>query len=221
MENNTQPRLAPEVGSAFSYGWKKMKENFADLLVLTIILLVAQSLGSLSGVNNSNEVSVSDSSISFLIWLLISGPVSFSVTWVFLKVVRGNPYEIKDSVSCFSSHYFEVMLANLLVTFIVATGIVFLIIPGIIFAVKLAFVPYLVMDKEMKATDALKASWEMTKGHGWNLFFMGFLSIFIVFGGLLLLIVGIFPAIMWINSSFASYYYAVDAATPEEPVIER
>jgi adenylate kinase len=50
------------------------------------------------------------------------------------------------------------MLANLIVSFIIIIGLVFLIIPGIIFAIKLSFVPYLVMDKQMKAMDKILAN---------------------------------------------------------------
>ena len=85
-----------------------------------------------------------------------------------------------------------------------------LIIPGIIFACKLAFVPYLVMDKNLDPVEAVKESWRMTKGYGWTIFAMGFVSIFIVLGGLLLLLLGIIPAAMWISSAFASLYHAVD-----------
>jgi hypothetical protein len=38
---------------------------------------------------------------------------------------------------------------------------------------------------------------------------MGFVSIFIVIFGLCMIIVGIFPALMWICSSFASLYESV------------
>ena len=209
MENSFVNNLKPNAGSALGYGWQKMKGNFVNLLVVTLIIIVAQSLSGFS--NSGSNPSFSERSLSFVIWLLIAGPIVFSSAWVFLKAVRGDAYEIKDVFSCFSKDYFEIMLANLLVTFIVMIGIVFLIIPGIIFAVKLAFVPYLLMDKQMKAMDAIKASWEMTKGYFWQIFFLGFISIFIVLGGLILFIIGIFPAVIWINTSMASLFLAVDS----------
>jgi hypothetical protein len=49
----------------------------------------------------------------------------------------------------------------------------------------------------------------MTKGHGWKIFFMGLSSFFIVIFGLVIIIVGVFPAIGWIASSFASLYQSV------------
>jgi energy-converting hydrogenase Eha subunit A len=212
MENYTNRHLEPTAGSAYGYGWQKMKENFTNLLVIVIILMVAQSV---SGAANSNDPSFSEGSLSFLIWLLITGPVLFGCEWVFLKAVRGNDYEIKDAFSAFNKDFFEVMLANLIVTVIIIVGFIFLIVPGIIFAIKLSFVPYLVMDKQMKAMDAIKKSWEMTTGYGAQIFFIGLLSIFIVIGGLLLFIVGIFPAIMWIKSTMASFYYSVEQTNPD------
>jgi hypothetical protein len=46
---------------------------------------------------------------------------------------------------------------------------------------------------------------------------MGFVSIFIILFGLLMLIVGIFPAIIWISSSFAALYESV-LREKEKPV---
>ena len=42
-----------------------------------------------------------------------------------------------------------------------------------------------------------------------KIFFMGFVSFFIVIFGLVLMIVGIFPAIIWVCSSFATLYESV------------
>ena len=209
MENSFVINLEPNAGSALGYGWQKMKNNFVNLLVVILILMVAQSLSGFS--NSGSNPSFSERSLSFVIWLLIAGPIAYSSAWVFLKAVRGDAYDIKDVFACFSKDYFEIMLANFLVTIIIIIGFVFLIIPGIIFAVKLAFVPYLVMDKQMKAMDAIKASWEMTRGYFWQIFFLGFISFFIVLGGLILFIIGIFPVVMWIQSSMASLFFAVDS----------
>jgi len=209
MENNTAFIEKPTAGWAFGYGWEILKKHFVNLLVVALILMVAQSLSGFTGRNN--DVSFSEGSIGFIIWLLIAGPVSYSSMWVFLRASRGDEYEIKDAFACFGTNYFEIMLANLLVTIIVIVGVVFLIIPGIIFGVKLTFVPYLVMDKQMKALDAIKLSWKMTDGYFWQIFLVGFLAFFLVIGGLILLIIGIFPAVMWIHATMASLYLSVDA----------
>jgi uncharacterized membrane protein len=106
-------------------------------------------------------------------------------------------------------NYLHIILANLLVFALVIMGCFALIIPGIIIGCRLAFVSYIIMDKKLDPIEAVELSWKLTRGHGWTIFFMGFVSIFIAIFGLLMLIVGIFPAIIWICSSFASLYESV------------
>ena len=65
------------------------------------------------------------------------------------------------------------------------------------------------MDKKLDPIEAVELSWKLTRGHGWTIFLMGFVSIFIIIFGLCLLIVGIFPAIIWVSSSYASLYQSV------------
>jgi membrane-anchored glycerophosphoryl diester phosphodiesterase (GDPDase) len=128
----------------------------------------------------------------------------------FLKAVRGERVEIKDIFAVFQRNYWNAVIANVVVSVIVVLGLIMLIVPGFIFAVRLAFVPYLVVDKKMDIMEALRVSWTMTRGYGWQIFFMGFLAIFIVIGGLLLLFVGVFVSIMWISTAFATMYHSVE-----------
>ena len=68
----------------------------------------------------------------------------------------------------------------------------------------------------MEPVAAIEKSWEMTKGHGWQIFGMGLLVIPIVIGGLLCFIVGIVFSIIWISAAFASMYHAVDLEEMKE-----
>jgi uncharacterized membrane protein len=112
---------------------------------------------------------------------------------------------------------FPVLVAGLLVSIIVAVGFIFLIVPGIIFACKLAFTPYLVMDRKMPAIDAIKESWRMTGGHSGTVFLIMLLAIPICFAGFLCLGVGIIPATMWIMLTIASLYHSVSQLNKASP----
>jgi len=50
---------------------------------------------------------------------------------------------------------------------------------------------------------------------------MGFTSVFIFLFGILLLLIGIFPALIWIGSSFASLYESIlrQNEKPAEPLV--
>ena len=70
---------------------------------------------------------------------------------------------------------------------ILGIGFLLFIVPGLIFGCRLAFVPYLVMDKGLDPVAAIEKSWFMTRGHGWQIFGMYVLSILMFFCGLFLL----------------------------------
>jgi uncharacterized membrane protein len=80
---------------------------------------------------------------------------------------------------------------------------------GDYFACRLAFVPYLVMDKKLDPIKAVEESWRLTRGYGWRIFGMALLAIPIAILGLVMLVVGIIPAIIWITAAFAGMYHAV------------
>ncbi|MCK5277444.1 MAG: DUF975 family protein, partial [Cyclobacteriaceae bacterium] len=117
---------------------------------------------------------------------------------------------ISDMFDGFKKNYLNIVLANLLMFAIIGLGFIFLIIPGIILACRLAFVPYLVMDKNLEPVAAVEKSWEMTRGYGWKIFGMGMLAIPIFILGLICLFVGVIFALIWISAAFAAMYHAID-----------
>lgn len=209
----SKTNLRATFGEAFGHGWSIMKKYFLELLLISIIIAVAQI--PLGVMHIGEGISFSPLLAIFYLFglaylIFVFSVLEYGTNLVYLKAVREEKFDVKELFSGFDN-YLNVILASLLTGAIIMAGMFFLIIPGIIFACKLAFVPYLVMDKKLDPVEAVKQSWEMTKGHGWTIFFMGFVSIFIVIAGLLLLIIGVFPAAMWISSAFASLYHAVDS----------
>ena len=81
---------------------------------------------------------------------------------VYLKAVRRKNGEVAEVFDSFKN-YLNVVLASLISGAIIAFGFFILIIPGIIFACRLAFVPYLVMDKKLDPVKAVEESWRLTK----------------------------------------------------------
>lgn len=205
---NTQSPLTPTVSDSYGFGWNQMKKYFLYLFFVTIIMLVAESLTGLS--NKPQNISAFGQLMIAAYWLLVLSVVSYGGIYMFLKAARDESFEVVQMFDGFKTNFWNIVLANLLTTILVGIGIVLLIVPGIIIACRLAFVPYLVMDQKMDAVKALEKSWQMTRGHGWTIFFMGLLAIPIALGGLILLGVGIIFSIMWISTSFASMYHAVE-----------
>jgi uncharacterized membrane protein len=210
--------LSPTAGSAYSFGWERMKKFFLDLFLITIIVgVVLTPIGMIQSLDgHETPGGILLRMFSFAYWLLLFAPITYGAALVFLKAVRNEQVEVKDMFSTFEN-FLNVVLAHLLVAAIIGIGIFLLVVPGIIFACRLAFVRYLVIDKKMEPVEAVKESWRMTRGHATSIFFMGLLAIAVAIVGLICFGVGIIPAVMWIRCAFASMYYAVSKVTePKE-----
>lgn len=197
-----------------------MWKTFIELLVVSLVYIVIQTpLGAFQWKLDDGFKPVY---LLFVVFglaygIFLYGPIGYSVNWVYLKAVRGEKIEIKDMFSVFEKNYWNTVLANLARTVIVGIGFVMLIVPGIIFACRLAFVPYLVIDRNMEALEALRTSWAMTRGHGWTIFVMGLLAIPIVLAGFIMLFFGVILSMIWISAAFAAIYYLVDREYSELP----
>jgi uncharacterized membrane protein len=148
---------------------------------------------------------------SFAYNLLVIKPIAYGVSFAHLQAARDDPLEFRDMFEAFYT-YWTAVLASLLVSVIVGIGIVLLIVPGIIFACKLAFTPYLVVDRQMTVIEAVQQSWRMTSGHAWRVFLVGLLAIPLALVGLMFCGVGIIIALMWTRLAFASLYHAISSS---------
>jgi uncharacterized membrane protein len=200
----------PGVISSYRNGWHQLWKNILELFVIGIIIIFI-SLPFVAMSNTAEKIECAGVMLGFmslLYGLLLINPLEYGVDYAYLKAARGDKLEIKDMFAVFQN-YWSAVLAKLLAGIIIGIGIFLLIVPGIIFACRLAFVPYLVVDRKMETIAAIKESWRMTRGHANKVFLMGLLAIPIVLLGLICLVVGVIPAAMWIQTAFASLYHAV------------
>lgn len=208
----------------YGHGSRMLRSYFLELLLITAIAFVLQlPTAGLWGDDAARLFSeyVSFNLILFKITgtpgavlfsiaylLLVEWPLDYGVAFASLTAARSQTPQVRTLFAAFS-HYWNAVLANLLTFAIIGFGIAFLFVPGIIFACKLAFVPYLVVDRGMEPVQAVKESWRMTRGHAWSIFGMGLLAIPIAVAGLLMIGVGIILSVIWIRLAFATMYLSV------------
>lgn len=198
----------PGTGRALAHGWERMKSNALLFFLASLIIVVVDYPLQQSGGDESTSPTIA---LLLMAYALLFAPVlKFGTDLIFLRGVRGEPVLIKTVFVGFE-RYVDIILANLLVFGLIFIGFVALIIPGIYVACRLVFTSYLVMDEGLDPIAAVEGSWRMTKGHAWQIFWLGLLSILIFCCGIMLLIVGLFPALMWAKASFASLYLAISA----------
>ena len=199
------PPIQPTVAGAYSHGWTVFKDRFWRLLLLCAVTWAVSAVG--------GAVLQRTGAASGLLWLLfeflVVTPLGFGLAWSFLRAARGSRPQVDNLWTVFRRNYVGGVLAGALLGIAIVIGLVLFVIPGIILAVRLAFVPFLVADEGLGTLDALRASWRRTSGHSWTLVGVGVLGILACAVGLLLLVVGVIPASILVYLAFASLYAAV------------
>ena len=234
METLEQNKRMPSLGNSFNQGWEVMKKYFLILFLVVIVVGIIMGPTQLIHYNvdpshhnhwdwqsgwdwhfpTAGLIAIGILAIVFALFalayaLLIVPVFRYGGKMMFLQAVRDNRPDFNMLINGFRENYLSIVLANLLAAALIMLGFIALIVPGIIIACRLAFVGYLVMDKKYDAIMAVEESWKLTRGYGWTIFAMALVSFFIYLAGLCMLFVGIFPASIWVNSSFASLYNAV------------
>lgn len=201
----------PTAFGSYGHGWRQLKKYFLYLLLVGLINIVADSLG--GGWGSYGPEAGPPVFLQLLVTaysLLIMPVIGFGADLLYLRFMRDEQADVREIFDGFRTNYLNIVLANLLWVAIIGIGLVLLIVPGIVFLCRLAFVPYLVMDRRLDPVAAVEKSWQMTRGHGWRIFGMFLLAIPLFIVGILLLGVGVIPAFILVQCAFASLYHAVD-----------
>jgi uncharacterized membrane protein len=207
------------VTSSYSNAWQIMKERFVELLLLSIIAVVLSI--PTAGLDAPDDIpwffAYMMFGFSLTYSVFIFWPLEYGIATVFLRAVRGEKVQLGDMLEV-TKNYFNAVMANILVGVIVGIGLVACIVPGVIFACKLAFVPYLIVDRKMDVVEAMKESWRMTTGHLGNLVLIVLAAIPVFIVGFLLFFVGIIFSSMLVALAFACFYSAVERADTEKAI---
>ncbi len=86
-----------------------------------------------------------------------------------LRIHDRNESSYKELFSCFGLAP-KAIVGWILYCLMVWIGWLLLILPGFIALLRFAFFPYFIVDKNMGPIDALKASYEVTQHHMWDIF---------------------------------------------------
>ncbi len=103
--------------------------------------------------------------LSVLIGPLMGGAISRAAGELYL----GRKPEVGSAISFTMSRIAPLLIVTVLTTLAVILGLVALIIPGFILMVRLYFSSIIVVLENRDGTDAMRRSFDLTKGHSWRL----------------------------------------------------
>jgi len=119
-----------------------------------------------------------------------------------LRKVKGKQGRIKTTfgtVDCYKRSF----IAGLLISLAVLVGLLLLVVPGFIVAIGLCLSVYVVLEYRVNVENALRISWELTRGVKVKILGFGLVSFLVIFCGLLCCGVGLIvawpvPTLAWV-----------------------
>lgn len=181
--------------------WIVTKKNLSFLVGITIGFALLQFIfGFLGGLLEKN------SQILFILFQIIvtifSIMVTMGVQWIALKLLRSEPVvfgNMLDPVKLF----WRYVGVSVVYGFVVFVGLMLLIVPGIVWALKYRLVWYLVLDKKLPVFEAFKESGVMTYGYKKDILFVGIALSLLNLCGLILFGIGLMVTIplSWIATA--------------------
>ena len=199
-----------------------LKGNWAPAVLATIVfMLIGIALSAPAAfftVPSSPGFVAANSLQSFgMIFVLI--PMEIGFYWAFVKLLKEGDANVTNNTFSYGFRgWGHKVWTMVLMGVAVMLGFICFIIPGIIIAFAYSMVPYLlVKHPELSATETLKASRMMMKGHKFDYFYLSLSFIGWIILGIFTLGIGYFWLLPYMQTSLAAFWDDVYNQAHPEP----
>jgi len=177
------------IGEAIQFGWDTFKANVVLLLAVQIAALIAEGIVSAAAewvhISKFHEFAMS------LAYLVVTMIIHLGFVKISLKFRDGEAVEFANLFDSFNV-LGQFIIAGVLVGLAIAFGMIFLVFPGIIIAIRFCLAGYTIYDEKRGPIEAIQRSIELTRGYGLDLFLFGMLLFGINLLGIICLGIGVF-----------------------------
>jgi len=190
---------------ALVFGWKTTTNNFPFFLGLVALLAAFSfSVGYLGDLFEQQEILLG--SLTIFVIAVIGGTIlEMGILLITLELYDQKAAHYKD-ILIPKNYLFRYLIAKIAYGLVVVVGLILLIVPGVIWALKYAFVRYLIVDKGLSIKEAFKESSNITQGAKWSIFWLSIMIALINILGALALVVGLFLSIPISIMAYAYVY---------------
>jgi len=185
------------IDEAIRFGWETTKNNLGFFVGLMIVMGLIHIIPTIivEAVKEKSAFLGIIFSIANCVLVIV---VSLGLVRISLDFCDGKKMTFEEALANLFGQYrlfFKALFASIVYNLAVGIGLIFLIIPGIIFGIKLGFFEYFIVDKKAEAMKSLRMSSELTKGVRWNLFIFWILLAIINLVGAACLLIGLLVTI--------------------------
>lgn len=189
---NSAARGIP-IEDAIRFGWETFKNNLK--LILAIEIAAVFTLAVVSGASEIFEPRGWFHELAMrLAYFVVTMIVHLGAVKISLKYRDGENVEFANMFDSFGI-LAVFMVAAVVTDFAVGFGLLFLIVPGIIIAVRFCLYPFLIVDKELGPIEAIQRSIHLTRGVGVDLFLFALSCVGINILGVIAFGVGLFVSL--------------------------
>ena len=213
----------PTVSGSYAHAWRQLKRFFFPLFVVGLLYVLIEIPFALIDLALEQQLALRIL-VQVATAAFVSVPLGLGLAYAFLQAARGEAPQVRDLFVAYRRRLlFKGFAAGVLVFLCVLVGILLLFVPGVIIAVRLAFYNLLLVDEGYGPVGALRESWERTSGYGWTVLGVSLLAVPIAILGVIVLVVGVIPAVMLGQLALTSLFVAItartlgDAALPQTP----
>lgn len=166
------------MGKWISQAWDLIFGDLGTFLLLSIIYLAVTIVSSSTVIGG----------------IILIGPLTVGFFYILLQKLGGKPYEIGDIGKGFN-YFAAAVISNILISLLIALGLIFCIIPGFIITALYIFTPLFIVDRNMDFWQAMEASRKLVGKHIFEMTIFVLLLCIILIGGLLVCGVGVIIAL--------------------------
>ena len=150
------------IGEAVQFGWNTMKANLGFFIGALIIAFVIQLAPEIIGDVLKEDAPVA-AAVAYVISVIVQMVITMGFIRISLRLCDNDRADLADLFTCFPL-FFKYLAGSILYALIILGGLILLIVPGIIWAIKFQFFSYFIIDRELGPIEALKRSSDITNG---------------------------------------------------------
>ena len=200
------------IAEAVKFGWRQAIDNSGFFVVFLTLYLIIDLV--------NNGLTMVTESMALLLFFFVSSLIidtfaGIVFTSTALRVLRGERAHF-DHLFANVEYFWRYLWGSVLYTLIVLGGLLLLVAPGVIWGLRFSFYSYFIIDQKMTAMEALKDSNRLTAGKTVDLIGLSFIMLFLLIGGFLALIVGLYIAIPLVMLANAHVYQQLVGASHQQ-----